>query len=351
LCLFCDFAQLDLFLEKNKCSTPCFDRIDDDNGELVPMADHQPFSDSGTATYRGHHFIFTPEDDPENSLIDFYVDSHPENLYWYDPYFVVNDPPTTEKNLAHLTSKQRMQYDQWRKTLNFHEQYKQFTGRSYIANYLRNRPMHFMWRADYFGQQHWVASRETHFTSLPSRDSPELKTITAKGKRRVLKVNEPRLLSQYRNSTQNGLLNMTLTVLSCAPRVFEIQNFLSETEVQHLLHVAGGINLTASTTSASSESSTFEDSRRTRTSYNSWINRERTPVFDAIYRRAADLMRIDEALLRDRDRDEFANVPSRQSLAELLQLVHYDPGQEYAAVGSKFLCIALKKDQMNIFSG
>ena len=49
---------------------------------------------------------------------------------------------------------------------------------------------------------------------------------------------------------------------------------------------------------------------------------------DTIYRRAADLLRIDEALLRLRSKDEFPEMQSKRGLAEALQLVHYDVGQE-----------------------
>jgi hypothetical protein len=42
-------------------------------------------------------------------------------------------------------------------------------------------------------------------------------------------------------------------------------------------------------------------------------------------------MRIDEALLRERAEDEFAEWPTKNSIAESLQLVHYAPGQKYTA--------------------
>jgi prolyl 4-hydroxylase len=64
---------------------------------------------------------------------------------------------------------------------------------------------------------------------------------------------------------------------------------------------------------------------------NSWISRETSPIFDAVYRRAADLMRIDESLMRRRDDDELPDWPSKESIAESLQLVHYEPGQLYTA--------------------
>ena len=75
----------------------------------------------------------------------------------------------------------------------------------------------------------------------------------------------------------------------------------------------------------------------TRTSMNSWIARETSPIFDAIYRRAADLLRIDEALMRNRGDDELPDWPSKGSIAESLQLVHYDAGQQYTAHHGTFI--------------
>ena len=52
---------------------------------------------------------------------------------------------------------------------------------------------------------------------------------------------------------------------------------------------------------------------------------------DSIYRRGADVMRIDEAWLRQRRNNEYPDHPTTTGLAEALQLVHYGPGQEYTA--------------------
>ena len=57
-----------------------------------------------------------------------------------------------------------------------------------------------------------------------------------------------------------------------------------------------------------------------------------TPVvIDAIYRRSADLLRIDEAMFRRRDESEHPYMASTKTVAEQLQLVHYNHGQEYTA--------------------
>lgn len=301
------------------------------------MRYHNPFTASGTGTFPTHRFLFVDENTQE-TVKTFIVGNYPNNLYAYDPYYVEGDPEATEANLKKALSKaDRAKYDVWRKTLRFNEFYLKKTGRSYLANYLRDPPMHFMWRADYFGQEHYVESRETHFIEEPP--NAELEPILAKSKQRQLTAP---LLSQYRSP---GALNMTLKVLSVAPRVFQIENFLSDVEVNHIVEIASGyancsiechffshiiprINLKLSQTGDSSAGEQkVKDSTNTRTSYNSWVPREKTPIIDCIYRRAADLMRIDEALLRHRDKSEHPDRYSSRTLAEDLQLVHYDKKQ------------------------
>lgn len=137
---------------------------------------------------------------------------------------------------------------------------------------------------------------------------------------------QTRQLQEYR--TPEPTQSFTLTALSCAPRVFEIRNFLSEVEVDHIMELATGMKLRMSTTRAGNAGEARTDAA-TRTSRNSWVAREKSPIVDAIYRRAADLLRIDEALLRRRSSEEFPHLPSRGSIAETLQLVHYDVGQQY----------------------
>jgi prolyl 4-hydroxylase len=310
------------------------------------MRHYTAFSTGGTGTFPGHRFFLSDPEDPDNKLNLWIVGQYPDNLYVYDPYLVDDDPEETEKNLQkHLDTKERSQYDRWKKTLSYNEQYKAFTGRSYLANYGDNGPRapptHHMWRADYFGQQHWVTTKETHFVDLPP--SSELVQVRDVGSKRVLKDSDPRHFQEYRardETTHEPLefMNMTMTVISCAPRVFEIKNFLSREEVDHILQLAGGISLAESTTGDVGSNSRggnavkkVEQTTKVRTSKNSWVERERTPIIDAIYRRAADLTRIDEALLRKRSNDEVPGVSTKRSVSETLQLVHYDETQEYTA--------------------
>lgn len=290
------------------------------------MRNHNPFTASGTATFPAHRFLFTANKDPNTVLKTFVVGKYPENIYVYDPYLVEGDAVATEENLKVLTKAEREKYDNWRRTLAFNEYYKNATGRSYLANYLRPPPKHFMWRADFFGQEHFVETRETHFIKHPHVDLLE----PVLSNNRKLEESEPRLLSEYR---ETGKLNMTLKVLSVAPRVFQIDNFLSPVEVEHMVEVASGIKLSLSSTGDVNrgEERVKHDTTRTRTSRNSWIKREKTPIIDSIYRRAADLLRIDEALLRYRNKNEHPDRINQMTLAEDLQLVHYNVTQEYTA--------------------
>ncbi len=310
-----------------------------DSGEAYYMGNYEPFHSDGTGSYPTHRFYFATQEEPDVKLNLMIIKKYPENLYVYDPYLVPDDPEQTERNLAnHLDADEREQYDLWKKTLLFHEQYKAFTGRSYLANYGENgpraSPMHYMWRADYFGQEHWVTTRETHYVKLPP--IKDLGRVPEHGQQRILKDSDPRKFQEYREvdeATQEPLLfrNMTLTVLSCAPRIFEIRNFLSPQEVQHVLELAGGISLDKSRTGSNGDAETGQETTKTRTSRNSWIPREKSPIIDTIYRRAADLTRIDEGLLRERSTFEHPELDHTDSLAETLQLVHYDVDQEYTS--------------------
>ena len=139
---------------------------------------------------------------------------------------------------------------------------------------------------------------------------------------------KPRLLSEFRSN--EPYLNMTFTVVSCAPKVYEIDNFLSEAEVDHIMNIARKIDMKPSST-GQGENTGSEKKTKTRTSYNTWVGRETDQIIDSIYRRSADLLRIDEALMRHRSDFEHPDYGSKKTIAEQLQLVHYNVGQEYTA--------------------
>ena len=113
--------------------------------------------------------------------------------------------------------------------------------------------------------------------------------------------------------------------------MFEIEDFLSDVEVDHILELGKVMDLGESSTGQGGDKISKSDSR---TSRNTWVDRETSPIIDAIYRRAADLLRIDEAEFRWRHEEEdhiSRKLSTRHTIAESLQLVHYDVRQQYTA--------------------
>lgn len=258
----------------------------------------------------------------------------------YDPYFV-----KPEKAHSEFSPRERVHYNRFKQTLEFQRQYEQFTGRPYLPNTIRQPVSQWMWNADFFGQKHYVETRETHFVTLPSVQ--EYGPVLDQGQQRILRESEPRFLEEHRNPYQTNM-NMTLTVLSCAPRIFEIPDFLSPVEVEHILSLSNGLALQKSTMGSDSG---LKDTQNARTSKHTRVKREQTAIMDAIYRRAADLLRIDEALLRERDMSEdHPNVIGTRSIAEAAQLVHYSKGEQYAVHQDWISADIAKPHQANRFA-
>ncbi|KAL3799385.1 hypothetical protein ACHAW5_010387 [Stephanodiscus triporus] len=265
-----------------------------------PMSLMGPFESSGTASFPGHRFYVTDEDGGADGevLASFEIDP-PTSVYYYDGITVEGDAEATERNVARLSPEHQGYYRAIVDSRRFNEYYREFAGRE-----------------------------ETHFLEVPREE--DLGKIDVVGSARKLKDGDARLLPEYRDRGQ--YLNMTLRVLSCSPRVFEVVDFLSRAEVDHIMYLTTGMTLHRSTTAGgSADASAGRKDSETRTSLNTWVYRENDAVIDTVYRRAADLLRIDEAMLRPRSADEFPDMDNTRSMAEALQLVHYDVGQEYTA--------------------
>jgi prolyl 4-hydroxylase len=317
----------------------------DDGRDGVLIADMPPFQAVGTATFPSHRFFLALKNDPGKVIFRMHMNSD-TNLYVYDAFELGHD------KLDELNSAQMNMYQLQKNNVAFAEAYKKFTGRDWLSLYpSRQKAMYKMWNADYFGQQHWVTTRENHYIIEPPEDVLGPLSEDEMHRDRNL-IPDPRKMDKYR--AEDEVLNMTMTVLSCAPRVFEIKNFLSHAEVDHIgtcylsidvliktcflsdntlnlffvVHMATGMKLSLSTTSGSDGGDRRSDTK-TRTSKNSWVKRKRSPIMDSIYGRAADLMQIDEALLRSRHEDEFREMNHKGSNAEDLQLVHYAESEQY----------------------
>jgi len=286
--------------------------------DLAYMADVEPFGSAGTATYVNHVFVVTPSSSQSKVLTEWKME-HGNSLYYYDPF-------KFDINKAHkaLTDQQYVFYHmQWHNKV-FAEQYKTFTGgRDWLALYKQKQaPRFHMWRADYFGQTHHVETKEIHFVEMPTEDEMDRGTSAYGPRPDVI-----RRIRQHRD--QSPTLTLELTAVSCSPRAFEIKHFLSDVEVDHLLNLAYASDMHLSSVSASSASEGGEQTA-SRTSTNSWIPRKSDVIVDAIYRRAADLLQMDESLLRWRRSSEIPEfTESSISVAEPLQCVNYQVGQQY----------------------
>lgn len=102
-------------------------------------------------------------------------------------------------------------------------------------------------------------------------------------------------------------LPLTLTVVSTEPRAFIIPDFLNDYECDRIIQLAvKGMNVSQTGGGRVSDY---------RTSLTAWLPRRVSPMLDSLYRRAADLLRVDEKDLAKR--------------SEQLQIVNYHFGEQY----------------------
>ena len=149
-----------------------------------------------------------------------------KHLYIYDAF------SEGHKQVDKLSKNSLAMYTSQKKNIAFAEAYKSFTGRDWLSFYPeRKKPVHKMWNADYFGQQHWVTSSETHYVIEPPENLLETLNNDEMHRNRITD-RDFRDMEEYRSGDE--MFNMTMTVLSCSPRVFEIKNFLSHAEVDHI---------------------------------------------------------------------------------------------------------------------
>jgi hypothetical protein len=230
-----------------------------DSNEPIFMGKIRPFHSSGTGSFPNHRFFIAPTDyEKSKTVFQYFVVVRRTNHYYYDPITVPSDEAKTHQNLARLTLDELSKYNIMKRTRDFDAEYFKFTGREYMTVYPRPKPMHFMWPAEYFGQEHWVISRETQFHTIPEKE--QLKPIREHGLKRVLKESDPKILQDYRST--DDYLNMTVTVLSCAPRVYEIGNFLSDVEVDYIVNYAKSVDMSASSTGDANQKSGSEKKTR-----------------------------------------------------------------------------------------
>ena len=223
-----------------------------------------------TNTYEGHVFYFTQKGNKNKVIARFKM---VKDQYFYVITDKSNPPPSEHQELVN-------------KELKFMEEYYDRTGllwrHYYGPNGPRSPPTLYQWPANNIGQVHQIYSNNGYWTSTKHQEP------------------DPILFD--------------LEVVSLQPRVFIIENFLSDFEANEIIKHAKS-KLQESTVGNNDGGGTRASD--TRTSKNAWIPRNSSPVLDTLYLRAADVLRIDEKML-------FTSTN-----AEDMQVVNYVNGQKY----------------------
>lgn len=231
-------------------------RQDDEAKRFEMLQIMEPVSTAGVTCTVGDHYIWLDRAKPQQPTYEVWIPDNSERHFVYkEPYEGME------------TSLQRERYIRFHRGLIYQEYYRAATGRSYLGGSYPPRPPpeHSFWPADYVGQEH---------------------SIDLDGETR------------------------TLLVLSTAPRVLIMDNFLNADERSEILSLADARGFEQSATLSA------KDIHYRRTSQTSWLERDQHPVLKNMYRRASKLLRIQNLT---------------QCCAEDLQVVHYDEGQEYRA--------------------
>jgi prolyl 4-hydroxylase len=261
----------------------------DDKPRLV--GEIAPFESIGTATTPGQSFSVSPVYDSAHALERWTVTAD-DAISTYAPVIV---------DLTKLSPVALAHYQMQLLNAEFAKHYLIHSGRVWLAHFPRAFPVHPMWEASYFGQQHSVAIA-----------APPVVNGDAVGD------HQPRQ-KKYK-----------LTVASVTPRVLTIPNFLSAQECQQLIELAQQQGLKGSTVfSGGNMTANRQREGSTRSSSNAWLARSSMNVTDRIYRRAAAVLQMDESLLQAPMGDDVH--AHQHATAESLQIVKYKQGQSYSA--------------------
>lgn len=302
----------------------------------------EPFESFATVTTPGNSFYFAPTYDKEHA-VERWVMTEDEAVVAYD--VLTND----EELMQSLTTEEKKKYIMQKLNLKYGREYLAKTQRSWLSMFPRPMPMHHFHEAKCFGQEHVVKTDQTHFISLPTdrqgaqevwrmldyADYDKMLDESKKSGKRSLN------LSQYR---EKGSLELTMKAISVTPRIFEIDNFLSDIEADHLLQMAKKYNITEAGNNANGKK------KKNAATTNAWIRREMSPIVDAVYHRAADLMNIDESLLRHRNEHEHSELATHHSIAEAMHVTQYTAKKGYQPISDAAQASLKNRYQPNRFA-
>ena len=250
-----------------------------------------PFDSLGTATTPGQSFYVSPTYDADHALERWLLTADAALVY-YDPL-----PHARLERQLLLSPAQEWQYQLQKLNQEFAKHYLIASGRTWLSNFPRAFSLHPMWEASWIGQQHVVAN-----PFFPD----------------------------------NGPRQFHLTVESVSPKVFTIPNFLSHDECDALIAAALQEGLQASTVysggggAGRQQQPPKQRDTTTRSSHNTWLTRDTTTLTDRLYQRAAPVLKLqDESLLQKPVGDDIQ--AAHHSIAESLQVIRYQEGEEYTA--------------------
>eukprot|EP00924_Labyrinthula_sp_SR-Ha-C_P008514 maker-scaffold_32-snap-gene-2.62-mRNA-1 protein AED:0.05 eAED:0.05 QI:56/1/1/1/1/1/4/24/505 len=169
----------------------------------------------------------------------------------------------------------------------FLEDYYTEHGYPWLSYYPRGKPELFIYPADFVGQVHKVKSQISYFhdgNGVATQDGKEI--------------------------------DFNIVVASTSPKVFLIENLLSDYEVDHIISLGES---KVKRSSVGSSGNGFQS--KTRTSENGWLQRSESDVLNTLYLRFGDVLRMTDEQLKD----------DTTGSAENLQFVRYLQTQKYDA--------------------
>jgi prolyl 4-hydroxylase len=245
--------------------------------------------ETSTTTYEGHEFYFTLHDTDTGRTGKKGKEVGRWKMKRDQSFYVITDP-----NHVPNSSEQEV-IDETNREIAYMEEYENRTGRLYLSscrdnhsNYMpRSAPVHFMWPADNVGDIHSVVTAEGFWHCFGGAEECQ--------------------------DTSGPTLE--LEVLSKEPRAFVIHDFLSDFEIKEIINESRG-NMHRSSVG---EGENSQEGHDTRTSRNTWLPREKNDIMRSLFKRAADLLQIDQSIISN----------GGEGIAEQMQVVHYRDGQRY----------------------
>merc|ERR1712228_374276 len=242
---------------------------------------------------------------PNNEIYDYYwFDSYRGNIFYFTESGTDNEifRITVAKNVNDYIippteqAKNEPFYQKLKEKQVFFEEYFKRTGTPWISSYNRPSPILHMYNrneVDDIGTVYNIKSTHSFWHCIPD------KSLTAKQQ------------SDECQSTED--ISVSIEIISVKPKMFVIKDIVSESEAEMVKALATP-KLHRSGTGQAMDANHDDE---TRTSKTAWIGHQEHPIIDTIFKRTADILQIDEDVLKRN--------------AEQMQSVFYEQGQEYKA--------------------